>query len=78
MLIEAIPLDGKDADDLGNDPEETNIFWLVEFEYQKKIFESFDQVRKFLLDEAVATREGPVVEYEGSSEEPIEISKIEI
>lgn len=44
--------------------EEDKVIWLVEFENQKMIFDSFDLVTSFLLEEAVKTGDGPEVEID--------------
>jgi hypothetical protein len=59
MIIEAIP---KNDEEL-NSPTENDVCWWVEFENDKKIFETFDEVQKYLLEDVVAKGNGPVVEF---------------
>jgi hypothetical protein len=60
MIIEAIP---KTEDEIEY-PTESDVCWWVEFENEKKIFETFGEVQKYLLEEVVAKGDGPVVEFE--------------
>jgi len=62
MVIEAVARESSNNLDL--DPalvDISDVVWWVEFEDQIKTFDSFDEVEKFLLVEAVASKEKSVV-----------------
>jgi len=52
MVIEAIPKEGVDFDSQGDEKEE-HVMWWTEFENQTQVFETFKEVEKFFLEEAV-------------------------
>lgn len=54
MVIEAVPKNDNSPEDPSGATED-DIVWWVEFENIVKPFEKFDDVRKFLLEEASAT-----------------------
>ena len=65
MVIEVV-LKGVDNEDKV-DPstlDESEVMWWVEFENEKRIFDSFELVKHYLLEEAVKTGNGPKVEVE--------------
>ena len=57
MVIEAVSKTEEESEE----PTEDEVLWWVEFENMKKTFENFDDVQTFLLEEVVATGEGPEV-----------------
>lgn len=62
MVIEAVaknPDSNLDIDPSGVDV--SDVVWWVEFEDQVKTFDTFDEVERFLLVEAVASKPEPVV-----------------
>lgn len=62
MVIEAIaknPEVNIDTDPM--DVDVSDVVWWVEFEDKVKTFDTFDEVEKFLLVEAVASKEKSVV-----------------
>lgn len=61
MVVEAVR---KDDEKEELEPDENSVLWWVEFENDKKIFETFSEVKKFLLEDAIATGEGPKVVME--------------
>lgn len=60
MVIEVVPRDQDSMVDLNNVSEE-DIIWWVEFKDQVKTFDTFEEVEKFFLEEAVADPETSVV-----------------
>ena len=60
MVIEAVPKTETEPEE----PTEDDVVWWVEFENIKKTFENFDDVKSYLLEEAVATGKGPEVQIE--------------
>jgi hypothetical protein len=42
--------------------------WWVEFENDKRIVETFDDMKKYFLEEVIVTGDGPVVECEDINE----------
>jgi len=68
MVIEVVLKKPKEVDE--NDEtfdtdydnvDEEDVLWWVEFEYQQLVFETFNMVKHFLLEEAVKTGKGPEV-----------------
>ena len=57
MVVEAVSKDEEQE----AEPDEDSVVWWVEFEYNQKIFYTFPEVKKYLLEEAVATGDGPEV-----------------
>jgi hypothetical protein len=55
MVIEAVSKDDNEEDE----PDEDSVVWRVEFENEEKIFETFSEVEKYLLEDAVVTGDGP-------------------
>jgi len=60
MVIEAVPKTETEPEN----PTENDVVWWVEFENLAKTFENFDDVKHFLLEEAIATGEDSEVEIE--------------
>lgn len=60
MVIEALPKDENSPEDV-NGATEDDVIWNVEFQNISKSFEKFDEVKKFLLEEAVAKNTDLVV-----------------
>lgn len=60
MVIEAMPKD-EDSPDNVEEATEDDIIWHVEFEHLKKNFETFAEVKKFLLEEMVAKKNDLVI-----------------
>jgi hypothetical protein len=60
MVIEAVPKNEDVNADMNNVSVE-DVVWWVEFQDQVKTFDTFDQVEKFFLEEAVAKFEDLVV-----------------
>ena len=62
MVIEAVLKDIDDEDEIDpGEVEEEHVLWWVEFENEVKIFDDFQMVRYYLLEEAVKTGNGPKV-----------------
>ena len=53
MVIECISKEDIPEDNL-EDETEDSVYWWVEFENQIMSFETFDEVKKFLLEDAVS------------------------
>lgn len=73
MVIEVVLKNPKevDEDDLTAETDydqvdEKDVMWWVEFENQQIVFDTFEMVKHFLLEEAVKTGEGPevVIDFE--------------
>ena len=60
MVVEAVSKDEEQE----IEPDEDSVVWWEEFEYNKKIFYTFSEVKKYLLEEAVANGDGPEVKIE--------------
>lgn len=54
MVIEAIPKNNDVTTDM-NEVSVDDVVWWVEFQDQVKTFNTFDEVEKFFLEEAVAS-----------------------
>lgn len=61
MVIEAVPKDENSIIDI-NDVSVDDVVWWVEFEDQVKTFDTFDEVNRFFMEEAVASSPNPVLE----------------
>ena len=55
MVIECVCREDLPEHNTGDETEDT-VYWWVEFEDQIKTFETFDEVRKFLLEDAVSEK----------------------
>lgn len=73
MVIEVVLKNPKEVDEDDetfetdyDEVDEEDVLWWVEFENQQLVFETFDMVKHFLLEESVKTGEGPevVIEFE--------------
>jgi hypothetical protein len=60
MVIEAIPKDENANTDINN-VSVNDVVWWVEFEDQVKTFNTFDEVSRFFMEEAVASSPATVV-----------------
>jgi hypothetical protein len=60
MVIEAVSKNENVTVDM-NDVSVDDVVWWVEFEDQIKTFDTFDEVEKFFLEEAVAKSEDLVI-----------------
>jgi len=68
MVLEAKHI--KDDDETAEeDPYENEVTWIVEFEYENRVFDNFTDAKNFLLKQAVATGNGPKVEIDYGDEE---------
>lgn len=62
MAIEVVLKDVDDQEEIDpSDVEEEQVMWWVEFENEVKVFDSFDMVKYYLLEEASKTGNGPEV-----------------
>lgn len=62
MAIEVVLKDVPDDDEIDpGEVEEEHVMWWVEFENDVKVFDNFEMVRHYLLEEAVKTGNGPEV-----------------
>jgi hypothetical protein len=71
MVIEVVLKNPKEVDENDetfetdyDEVDEEDVMWWVEFENQHVIFDTFEMVKYFLLEECVKTGEGPKVEIE--------------
>lgn len=73
MVIEVVLKNPKEVDEHDTTFEtdydgvsEEDVLWWVEFENRQMVFDTFDMVKHFFLEEAVKTGEGPevVIDFE--------------
>lgn len=66
MVIEAMPKTDESPENV-NEAEDTDVVWKVEFQEIVKFFENFEDVRNFLLNEAVAKRDDLVIKLNSNN-----------
>jgi len=66
MVIEAMPKTEESPENM-DEAEDIDVIWKVEFQEIVKFFENFDDVRNFLLNEAVAKRDDLVIKLNSNS-----------
>ncbi len=65
MVIELMPKDDSSPENI-EEATEDDVIWHVEFEKIKKDFKTFSEVKKFLLEDAVAKKDNFVVKLNPS------------